>query len=257
MLRSYPDMDPSYNSTVLMSDAAGGTQGAFAVVAALHYRNRTGQGQLIEPAQAENAMPFLGEYFMDHSMNGRVSDTLGNRHPRAIQGCYPCKGEDRWINITIYDGRQWAAFCRALGNPAWTYDEKYADPSLRYLHHDELDEHIAAWTRERDPYQVMHLLQEAGIPAGPVINERDAYRDPQMESLGMFQEAYQEDCGTHLYPGAPFQMSETPLKIRRGPVRLGEDNGYVYKGLLGLSDRDYGDLEDKGQIGMDYAPEVP
>ena len=257
MLRSYPDMDPSYNSTVLMSDAAGGTQGAFAVVAALHYRNRTGKGQLIELAQAENAMPFLGEYFMDHSMNGRVSDTLGNRHPRAIQGCYPCKGEDRWINITTYDDRQWAAFCRALGNPAWTYDEKYADPSLRSLHRDELDEHVAAWTRERDPYEVMHLLQAAGIPAGPVINERDAYSDPQMESRGMFQEAYQEDCGTHLYPGAPFQMSETPLKIRRGPVRLGEDNGHVYKGLLGLSDRDYGDLEEKGQIGMDYAPEVP
>ena len=257
MLRSYPDMDPSYNSTVLMSDAAGGTQGAFAVIAALHHRNRTGKGQLIELAQAENAMPFLGEYFMDYSMNGRVSNTLGNRHPHALQGCYPCKGDDHWVNITIYDDRQWAGFCHALGNPAWTRDEKYGGSTDRYLHHDELDEYIAAWTRHRDSYEVMHLLQAEGVPAGPVINERDAYNDPQMESRGMFQEAYQEDCGTHLYPGPPYQMSETPLKIRRGPVRLGEDNGYVYKELLGVSDQDYGDLEGKGQIGMDYAPEVP
>jgi len=71
--RGYADMDPSANSTVLMSDAAGGTQGAFAVLAALHHRKRTGRGQLIELSQAENTLPYLGQSFMDFSMNDQSS----------------------------------------------------------------------------------------------------------------------------------------------------------------------------------------
>jgi len=250
-------MDPSANSNVLMSDAAGGTQGAFAVLAALHYRRRTGKGQLIELGQAENTLSFLGQFFMDYSMNGRSGSTIGNRHPYAIQGCYPCKGDDRWVTITIFDDNDWAAFCRALDDPAWCRDERFSDPLSRYQHHDDLDRHISRWTRQLDPYQVMHLLQEAGVAAGPVMDQRDAYEDPHLNQRGMFEEAFQEDTGTHRYPGAPYKLSETPLKIRRGPVRLGEDNDYVYKTLLNCTDQEYAELEKEGHIGMDYREDIP
>jgi len=257
LLRGYADMDPSANSNVLMSDAAGGTQGAFAVLAALHYRRRTGKGQLIELGQAENTLSFLGEFFMDYSMNGRSGTTIGNRHPYAIQGCYPCKGDDRWVTITIFDDGDWAAFREALGDPAWCRDERFRDSLSRYQHHDDLDRHISRWTRQLDPYQVMHLLQEAGVAAGPVMDQRDAYEDPHLNQRGMFEEAFQEDTGTHRYPGAPYKLSETPLKIRRGPVRLGEDNEYVYKTLLNCSVEEYADLEAQGHIGMDYREDIP
>ena len=101
LLRGYVDMDPSAVTSVLMGDAAAGTQGAFAVLSALHYRRRTGKGQLIELSQAESLIPFMGEAFMDYSMNGRSQSTMGNRHPSAIQGCYHCRGDDRWVCITI------------------------------------------------------------------------------------------------------------------------------------------------------------
>jgi crotonobetainyl-CoA:carnitine CoA-transferase CaiB-like acyl-CoA transferase len=257
LLRGYPDMDPSATTAVFMADATAGTQGAFAVLAALNYRKRTGKGQLIELPQAENVIPYMGQFFMDYSMNGRSASTIGNRHPYAIQGCYPCKGEDRWVNITIYDDRQWEAFCRALGDPPWSREDKYADPIARYRNHDELDKHIREWTCQRDHYEIMKLLQGAGVPAGPVMDQRDAYNDPHLQERGMFEQVYQEDCGTHLYPGAPYKMSETPIKIRRGPVRLGEDNEYVYKTLLQVSDEEYADLERDGHIGMDFGPEVP
>ena len=74
---------------------------------------------------------------------------------------------------------------------------------------------------------------------------------------GIFQEAYQEDTGAHLYPAAPFKMSETPAKIRRGPVRLGEDNEYVYKTLLKFTDAEYAELEGAGHIGMDFSDDIP
>ena len=254
--RGYADMDPSANSTVLMSDAAGGTQGAFAVLAALHHRKRTGRGQLIELSQAENALPFMGQSFMDFSMNGRNASTLGNRHPYAVQGCYPCKGDDRWVTITLFDDKDWAAFVQTLGIPDWCREDRFADAISRYRHHDELDRYIAQWTEQLESNDVMRLLQSVGVAAGPVMDQRDAYEDPHLNEREVFEEVYQEDTGTHRYPGAPYKMSETPIKIRRGPVRLGEDNEYVYKTLLNCSDEEYAELEAQGHIGMDYPEEI-
>ena len=256
LLRGYSDMDPSGVTSVLMGDAASGTQGAFAVLSALHHRRRTGKGQLIELSQAENLIPFMGEAFMDYTMNGRNQSTLGNRHPVAIQGCYPCLGEDRWVTITIAGDDDWRGLCQAMGDPEWSQESGFRDPIVRYERHDEIDEQISQWTRSLEPQQVMRLLQEKGVAAGLVMDQRDAYADPHLNERGAFEEAYQEDTGRHLYPGAPYKMSETPSKIRRGPVRLGEDNKYVYQELLGYSAEEYAVLEEEGHIGMDYHPDV-
>ena len=255
--RGYADMDPSANSTVLMSDAAGGTQGAFAVLAALHHRKRTGRGQLIELSQAENALPFMGQSFMDFSMNGRNASTLGNRHPYAVQGCYPCKGDDRWVTITLFDDKDWAAFVQALGIPVCCREEKFADSISRYRNHDELDRNIAQWTEQLETNDVMRLLQSVGVAAGPVMDQRDAYEDPHLNEREVCEEVYQEDTGTHRYPGAPYKMSETPIKIRRGPVRLGEDNEYIYKTLLNCTGEEYAELEAQVHIGMDSPEDMP
>ena len=256
LLRGYSDMDPSAVTSVLMGDAASGTQGAFAVLSALHHRRRTGKGQLIELSQAENLIPFMGEAFMDYTMNGRNQSTLGNRHPVAIQGCYPCLGEDRWVTITIAGDDDWRGLCQAMGDPEWSQESGFRDPIVRYERHNEIDEKISQWTRSLEPQRVMRLLQEKGVAAGPVMDQRDAYADPHLNERGAFEEVYQEDTGTHLYPGAPYKMSETPSKIRRGPVRLGEDNEYVYQELLGYSTEEYAVLEEEGHIGMDYHPDV-
>ena len=116
---------------------------------------------------------------------------------------------------------------------------------------------VGRWTGRLDHYQVMYLLQEAGVAAGPVMDQRDAYNDPHLDQRGMFEEVTQQDTGTHRYPRPPYVMSETPIGIRRGPVRLGEDNEYVYKTLLRYTDQEYAELEAQGHIGMDFPPEVP
>ncbi len=252
LLRGYADMDPSANTQVYVADAAAGAQGAFAVLTALHHRRRTGEGQLIELAQAENVAPFLGQFFLDYSMNSRSGSTIGNRHPYAIQGCYPCKGEDCWVAITIFDDADWAAFRAAIGSPEWAEDPRFDTQHGRYQAHDELDTRITEWTSERGHYEAMNTLQQAGVAAGAVMDQADAYSDPHLAERGAFEEAYQEDVGTHLYPGAPYKMSRTPLRIRRGPVRLGEDNEYVYKQLLNIPNERYAELEREGHIGMDY-----
>ena len=256
MLRGYEDTDPSYNTTVLMSDAAAGAQGAFAVLAALRHRKRTGEGQLVELGQAENVFPFLGEYYLDYAMNGRTHGTLGNRHPRAIQNCYPCAGENRWVVITVYDERQWLALCDVIEAESLAQDDELADAQARLSRQPEIDAAVSAWTRRQSPESAMRTLQERGIPAGPVMNQADAFADPHIESRGFFREAFQEDCGTHLYPGPLYQMSRTPLGIRRGPVMFGQDNEYVYRELLGYSAEEYAGFEAAGHVGTDYADGV-
>lgn len=257
LLRGYADLGPSVSTNVYGADAAGGVQGAFAMLAALHYRNRTGKGQLIELAQAENMVPYLGQHFMDYAINGRKNSTLGNRHSTAIQGCYPCKGDDRWVTITIATDEQWQAFIVAANLDNLANEDRFATSESRREHHDEIDGYISAWTADRDHYDVMKILQAVGIAAGPVMDQHDALDDPHLNDRGMFEEASQDDVGTHMYTGAPYKMSETPVKIRRGPVQLGQDNEYVYKTLLNTSDEEYARLEREGHIGMDYGDHVP
>lgn len=252
MLRGYEDTDPSYNTTVLMSDAAAGAQGAFAVLAALHHRKRTGEGQLVELGQAENVFPYMGEYYLDYLMNVRTHSPTGNRHPSALQNCYPCAGENRWVVITVYDNSQWRALCEIIGAPDLASDTELADRTARRARQDEIDHRIASWTLTQTPDSAMHTLQQHGIPAGAVMNQADAFADSHIQKRQFFREAYQEDCGTHLYPGPLYKMSATPLGIRRGPVMFGQDNEYVYRELLGYSAEECAAFEAAGHIGTDY-----
>ena len=259
-LRGYADTDPSYNTTVLMSDAAAGAQGAFAVLAALRHRQRTGAGQLIELGQAENVFPYLGEYYLDYALNRRTHSALGNRHPRALQNCYPCAPQpgspDRWVAITVYDNPQWQALCDLINAPDLARDPGLATAPQRRARQDEIDSRIAAWARAQSPAAAMRALQQRAIPAGAVMNQADAFADPHIQSRAFFEEATQQDCGTHLYPGPLYKMSATPLSIRRGPVMLGQDNEYVYRQLLGCTAAEYAAFAAAGHIGTDYAPGV-
>ena len=257
LLRGYPNADPTWTTEVYHCDAAAGAMGAFAAMTALHYRERTGEGQFIDVAQIETLIPQLGEAIMDFSLNGQVQGPLGNRHPVAAPcGMYPCQGEDRWIAITVFSDNEWRGLCRAMGNPPWAAQKKLSDAAGRYRNQDEIDEHVSEWTRGRRDYDLMHLLQKEGVAAGPLMDERDCYSDPHIKQRGFFEEVTHAECGTHLYPGMEWKFSETPGSIRLPPCRLGEHNRYVYRDLLGFSEEEYAELEREGHIGVDYHPSI-
>ena len=94
------------------------------------------------------------------------------------------------------------------------------------------------------------------FPPGLSWTSGDAVNDPHANERGFFEEIYQEDCGVHKYPGAPFRFAKTDTSIRRGPVRLGEDNEYVYRTVMGYSEEEYADFERLGHIGTEYDPGV-
>jgi crotonobetainyl-CoA:carnitine CoA-transferase CaiB-like acyl-CoA transferase len=252
-LTRYPDLDYTTTQSLLFHcDASSGANAAFAILCALHYRNRTGKGQFIDLAQIETVIPHLGEAFMDYTMNGRVQEPLGNRHPyMAPHGVYRCYGQDGWIALSVSSDKEWQGFCRALGNPAWAADERFSTAVRRLENQDEMDRYVEEWTCRHDNYEAMYILQSEGVAAGPIINHRDAYHDAQLLSRGFFEVVHHREAGTHLYPGMLSKMSKTQLSIRKPAPCLGEHNEYVFKEVMGMSDDEIGDLEKELIIGGD------
>jgi crotonobetainyl-CoA:carnitine CoA-transferase CaiB-like acyl-CoA transferase len=254
LLRKYRTRDVDSNTWAVTADAAGALAIALAVEMGLYARRRTGRGQYIEISMAENFLGLIGPSVLEYTTTGRVPEALGNRDVTAVQGCYPCSGDDRWLVLTIRDDADWAGLLRATG---WAPEERFATSELRYRHHDELDELLAAWTRTLSREEAVARLRADGLPAGPVLDDADAFVDPHLAERGFFWEMTQADTGTYRYPGPGYRFSNAGLAPRLPPVRLGEHNEYVWRELIGVDDADYRRLEDEGAIGTEYAPNIP
>jgi crotonobetainyl-CoA:carnitine CoA-transferase CaiB-like acyl-CoA transferase len=266
LLRGYDDADPSANTAIYSGDYMAGAQGAFAVMAALWYRDRTGEGQTIEIAQAENAAAMFTHAIMDYSLNRNVQSAIGNRdvHGRYPCGVYPARSpgdattmEDHWIAIHIENDDQWQRLVEAMGSPDWARDARFATNEGRAAHFREIDRGIAAWTRERDDYELMHLLQGLGIAATPVLEASRMFDDPHLRARDFFRKQTVRDAGTHEYVGPLWQFEKTPVEFYQPPVCFGEHNEYVYRELLKVSDDEYEALKAGGHIAEEYDPSVP
>jgi len=251
-VRGYNDeAHPVHNTPVFHMDSTGGTTAALGAIMGLRRRKKTGKGVAIDFGQIESFMPQLGEIYMDYAWNGRVQRTLGNRHPQAVQGCYRCRGEDAWINITLNNAEEWDGLCTAMGNPSWTKEERFATHTSRRENHDQLDKHLEAWTQIYDKIELFHVLQSRAVPAGPVHYEADTYHDPHLLTRDFFNVIYQEDTGTYRYPGFLWKMSETPGKVQSPPPPMGEHNDYVFRELLQMSPEEIEQLTEAKIIGGD------
>jgi crotonobetainyl-CoA:carnitine CoA-transferase CaiB-like acyl-CoA transferase len=254
LLRGYPDTDPTHNTSVFFADACGGATAAFAVLAALRHRLKTGKGQFIDMSQAENVAQTLSQGLMDYSMNGRVRTTLGNRdESRAPQGVYRCKGDDSWLALSCGSDAEFQALCRTMGRPELVSDPRFADSLSRYKHQDDLDPEITAWSSGLDHYEAFHALQKAGVPASPVLSMAEVATDPHLKARDMWQQVTHPKAGTHNYLKPPIaHMSKTPLQYWRYGPTLGEDNEYVYKEIMGYSDEEYQWFVDNGHAGTSF-----
>ena len=247
-LWSYPDDSEPAGPPVWTPDYLSAAMGSVAIMAALCHRDRTGEGQLIELAQTEAMASVLGAEYLDYFVNGTVSQPLGNRHAwMAPHGVYQCKGSDAWCAIAIGSEEEWEGLCQALGNPAWSRDTRFVDMAGRHANQDELDLRIEEWTRERTPETVMNTLQKAGVPAGVVQDGERVFEDPNLRSRGFFTGVDDPVIGPVEYPGPFIHLSETPAQVKRCH-RFGEDNDYVFGGLLHMPKEEIRRLQSEGVL---------
>ncbi len=249
-IQGYPN-GPEVGS--IFMDGASGPAGANAFLMALLERRRTGLGIVCEVSQVENMICHIGDLVIDAAMNDRVPQRWGNRSPDfAPQGVYPCAGEDAWVVLTVRDDREWSRLRQLLGDPEQLRSPALATLAGRREGHDEIDLVISAWTTNQDKMAAAIRLQEAGVPAGPILNEADAASDPHLHDRGFFHLLEHPSAGTHFHPGANFHLDATPPEIWRAAPTLGQDNEYVYKNILELSDAEYELLVAEGHVGTEY-----
>ena len=249
-LVGHHDSEMVETPATMYMDAATGPAGAFAVLAALHYRAAVGRGQLVELAQIENVLNQMGDAFLEVQLGGDPQRT-GNRDPDlAPQGVYPCAGEEHWLAITVHDDDEWAALARAIGREDLLADERFATTAGRYAHHDELDRVLAEWTTAQELMSAFHALQQAGVTAGPQFDEEMLSRDPHVAARGWIRELASRDVGT--YPHIAYAFQGIPQAWERGAPVLGEDNDYVYREVIGVSDEEYDRLIEAKVIVDDY-----
>ncbi len=235
-------------------DVTNGTAGASAVMTALLYRQRTGEGQYIDLSQLEAAThSLIGEHLLEYVMNGTRTLPLGNRHSQfAPQGCYRCKGDDEWIALTVRSDEEWIKLCKALDHPEWGSNASFATAEARVGNHDELDRMIEEWTINHTHYDAVQILQDQGIPSGAVLNTAELSEDQHLKDREYFVKG--AGGSDKLFMGVPFKLSEGSGKIRlRGPD-LGQHNEYVLCELLGRSKNDVEPLMENA-IGTAYDPD--
>lgn len=218
------------------ADPYNGILGAFAVLTALTYRDRTGKGQHIDHSQQEAVMQMAGPAFMDYEINGNIAGPLGNRHPLAVNaphGVFPCAGDDRWISIAVTTDDEWDALTAAMGRPPWTSEGDFASRKARLANIDALHAKIAQWTADHNDRSLADTLQAAGVAAAPVLNVGDLLEDPHYRERKTFIEVDHPLGFKETIYGAYVKTSRTEASIKPGPW-MGQDNERVFKEILGM-----------------------
>jgi crotonobetainyl-CoA:carnitine CoA-transferase CaiB-like acyl-CoA transferase len=222
---------------------------ATAILAALEYRRRTGQGQHIDQSQVESALHFLGPALLDYTVNGRVWQRAGNREPYlAPHGVYPALGDDCWIAIAVSNDMQWQALCEVMGHPDLLSDPRFASQAARAERQNELDAIVADWSRSRKAEEAEAALQARGVPASTVQNSSELFRDPQLRHRGHFVQLEHPVHGTTTVEGSRFRLSRTPSRIERSAPTFGRDTYYVLGTVLGYSPELIAELAEAGVL---------
>ena len=212
---------------------------ALAILAALDHRRRTGEGQHIDLSQAECSLHFIAPAFLDYFVNGRLVTRAGNSSPNfAPHAVFPAAGEDRWVAIATETEEQWRALCAALGDGALADDPRFATVAARLANREALEARIAAWTGQRGQAEIEELLQAHGVPAARSARSEDVLADPQLIHRGHWVTVPHAELGDVTIESARSILSETPARYRRAGPTYGQDNEYVLRELLGLSDEE-------------------
>ena len=247
-LTSFPGKPPLGLGTSY-ADHVAGLVACLALLGALEYRQRTGEGQYIDVSQVEAMSSLLGDAILDYTVNGRQVEPVGNSSAEAApHGVYRCRGDDRWCAIAVFTDEEWLGFKRALDNPPWAEGRRFATLAARLKNSEELNRLVEGWTKEHTAEEVMALLQEQGVAAGVVQDASDLAQDPQLKERGFFIELDHPELGKTISDATPIKLSDTPARYTRAAPVLGQDNDYVYGELLGMNGDEVAELRQQGII---------
>lgn len=219
-----------------------------ALGAALHHRDRSGEGQYIDLSQIEAAIHLLEPLVLDYTVNGRLMARPGLDSERACpHGVFACEGKDRFAAIAVETPEQWRALraCTGLWSseqaPLWDLGERIARKA-------EIEAPLASWCAGQEPFALARRLREAGVPANVVMRATDLHEDPQLLHRNFFLELDHPRIGPTLYDGPVTLFSSTPAVPTHAGPTIGQHTFEVLKDVLGYSEDEISELAAAGVL---------
>lgn len=242
---------PPCETGIAVGDPCTGITAAWAIVAALTARRRTGEAARVDVAMVEAVAATLGEPWMEYLATGSDPRPGGNHDPSwSPHDCYRAAGEDAWVTIACTSEAQWRRLCAVI-DPALAEDPRFADVAARKANEVALDERIGAWTARLDRWDVTHQLQLAAVAAFPSQSPLDLWGgegDPQLRAIGMLERPDHPAVGPYVIPGIPWRLTTGLNGLRRPAPLLGEHTEEVLTELLGLTPDEVERLQEAGAL---------
>lgn len=218
---------------VALTDILTGLYATVGVLAALNSREQSGVGQHVELALLDVQVACLANQAMNYLTTGVAPKRMGNAHPNIVPyQDFPTADGD--IILTIGNDGQFRKFAEAAGHPEWASDDRFASNKARVAHRKELIPLIRQVTVFRTTAEWVALLEQAGVPCGPINDLAQVFADPQVQARGLRLDLPHPLAGSVPQVASPIRLSETPVEYRKAPPMLGEHSEAILQELLGL-----------------------
>ncbi len=242
-----PDRAPS-RMGVSIGDSLAATYGCMGALAALHARERTGRGQVVDSALYEAVLQVMESLVPEYQVSGTIRERSGSVLPGiAPSNVYPCSDGEYLIGAN--QDAVFARLCAAIGRPELATDPRYVDHVSRGANQVELDNLIADWTRTRTVAEVEAAMLKHSVPAGTIYRAPEMLADPHFAAREALIEVDTARWGKLRMQNSFPKLSDTPSSVRTAaPATVGEHNAQVYGDLLGLGSSDLAALAKAGAI---------
>ena len=223
-----------------IADLSAGLLTSLGILVALLEREKSRKGQQVTSSLLQAQIFMLDFQAARYLVQGEVAKQAGNNHPTsAPTGVY--KTDDGYINIATAGQTIWKRFCEVIGAPELVKNPDYIDGAARSKNRDPLDVEISKRLVGKTSNEWVEIMNEAGVPCGPIYNIDQMFADPQVKHLGIAQSVTKRDKSKMYLVGQGVTLSRTPSKLVARPPELGEHTDSVLK-EFGFSKRDIGAL---------------
>ncbi len=218
-------------------DASAGIHMAYAILAAIYYREKTGEGQFIDVGMMDTAFSTLENFVVTKTLTGKAPTRNGN----ANLGSAPFnsyKTKDGYVCIAVANNSLFEKLASLMGMPELLEDHRYKTNFERKINEKTLNKTVESWTQKYTTTEICDILDEKSVPVGPILGIDQLVEDPHIRFRDMLVEIEHPVVGKVEYPGNPLKFSKTPADIFHKAPALGEHNEEILKDILGLSDTD-------------------
>lgn len=231
---------------VAITDVLTGQNAAIAILGALNERSRSGVGQWIDLALFDTQISALVNVASNYLVSGETPKRLGNQHPNIVP-YQVFDTQDTEMVIAVGNDGQFRRFCTLIGAEELVKDERFTTNAARIEHRDSLIPILAEKLRVKTSKHWLNLLNENGIPCGPINDLAGLFDEEQVQARDMLTETDHPTAGTIPLVGSPLKLSRTPVQVDRHPPLAGEHTEEILA-EMGWSVRDIQQMKNQKVI---------